>query len=354
MSHEIRTPMNAIIGFSSLLKDESLVESRYEFISLIESNALMLLTLLNDILELSSIQSQQVSLKPKNNNLSDVLNKLFEIFKIENDKKNITLKLITAEIKNDYHFLFDEIRLKQVFSNLLSNAFKYTDSGSIEFGVYEINDTVTFFVKDTGIGIPEETGILVFNRFYKIETNDNQLYRGVGLGLAICKSIVSLWNGDIWYESEPDKGTTFFFTHPLSAENVSKKEQPTITTNNIIDLKNKRFLIAEDELSNYKLLETYLKGTNVEILWARNGVEAIQFVKDQRLDLVLMDIKMPIMNGIEASKKIKALIPELPIIVQTAFAFNSEVEEILKSGVNAYITKPINKSEFLDLVCKFL
>ncbi len=354
MSHEIRTPMNAIIGFSSLLKDESLIENHDEFIDIIESNGLMLLTLINDILDLSSIQSQQVSLKPKNNNLYSSLNKLYDIFKIETDKKNISLKLNTTEIKADYHFIFDEVRLKQIFSNLLSNAYKYTESGSIEFGIHEITDIVIFYVKDTGIGIPKETGISVFNRFYKIENSNTQLYRGVGLGLAICKSIISLWNGDIWFESEPGKGTTFFFTHPLSSEKISKNKQPSVAVNGIIDLKGKRILIAEDEKSNFKLLEIYIKGTNAEIFWAKNGVEAIQIVSDHQLDLVLMDIKMPIMDGIEASKQIKALMPELPIIAQTAFAFNHEVEAILKSGMNAYITKPINKGELLDLVCKFI
>lgn len=354
MSHEIRTPMNAIIGFSSLLKDESLIENRDEYISIIESNGLILLTLINDILDLSSMQSQQVSLKPKDHNLYSILGKIFEVFKIEAEKKNLTLKLNTADINSDYHFYFDEVRLKQIFSNLLSNALKFTESGYIEFGIHEINDNVTFFVKDTGIGIPMETGISIFKRFYKVEQNTDQLYRGVGLGLAICKNIVALWNGEIWYESELGKGTTFFFTYPLSSEYISKKKKPKEMFNGINNLMGKRILIAEDEISNFKLLEIYISRTNAEVLWAQNGAEAIKIVKDQQIDLVLMDIKMPVMDGIEASKRIKQLLPELPIIAQTAFAFNYEVEEILKSGVNAYITKPINKIELYDLLSKFL
>jgi len=354
MSHEIRTPMNAIIGFSSLLKDESLSDSRDEYISIIESNGTILLTLINDILDLSSMQSQQISLKPKDHNIYSILNKQFEIFKIETDKKNLTLKLNTSEINSDYHFYFDEVRLKQIFSNLLSNALKFTESGYVEFGIHEITDNVTFFVKDTGIGIPKETGISIFNRFYKIEQNNEQLYRGVGLGLAICQSIVALWNGEIWYESEQGKGTTFFFTYPLTTEYISIKKQPKATLNGISDLVGKRILVAEDEISNFKLLEIYLNKTNADILWAKNGAEAIKMVSDNQIDLVLMDIKMPVMDGIEASKRIKVLLPELPIIAQTAFAFSVEVEEILKSGVNAYITKPINKVELYNLLTKFM
>jgi signal transduction histidine kinase/CheY-like chemotaxis protein len=354
MSHEIRTPMNAIIGFATLLKDESINENRYEYINIIESNGLMLLTLINDILDLSSIQSQQVSLKPKNTNLYGLLTNLLETFKIDTDKKDLTLKLNTDQIKDDCHLIFDEIRLKQVLSNLLSNACKFTESGYIEFGVHEITDTVTFFVKDTGLGIPKGSGISIFDRFYKIENCKDQLYRGTGLGLSLCKSIVTLWNGDIWFESELGKGTTFFFTYPLSSENQSKNKQPKGIANGSLDLTGKRILIAEDEVSNFKLLEIYFKGTRAEILWAKNGAEAIQCVKDHRVDLILMDVKMPTMNGLEATKKIKELMPELPIVAQTAFAFSNEIEEILRSGVNAYITKPINKTELFDLISRFV
>jgi len=354
MSHEIRTPMNAIIGFSTLLKDESISENCYEYIDIIESNGLMLLTLINDILDLSSIQSQQVSLKPKNTNLYSILNRLFETFNYEANKSNLTLKLNADKIKDDYHLFFDEVRLKQVFSNLLSNALKFTESGYIEFGIHEITDSVTFFVKDTGMGIPEEFGGSVFNQFYKIEDCNSHLYRGTGLGLSICKSIVSLWNGDIWFESELGKGTTFFFTYPLPSEKIGKINQPKVIAEGTLDLTGKRILVAEDEPSNFKLLDIYLKTIDAEVLWAKNGEEAIQCVKDHRIDLVLMDIKMPIMNGLDATRILKELMPELPIVAQTAFAFNYEVEEILKSGVNAYITKPINKKELFDLISRFV
>ena len=354
MSHEIRTPMNAIIGFSSLLKVEDNDQNRDEYIKIIESNGMMLLTLINDILDLSSIQSQQLSLKPKNNNINSILLKLFETFKKEAEKENLTLTLNTSIIKDDYHFLCDEIRIKQIISNLLSNAIKFTKSGNIEFGIHQITDNIIFYVKDSGIGISKETGPAIFNRFYKVEHTDNQLYRGTGLGLAICKSIVGLWDGDIWYESEMGKGTTFYFSHPLNAEKTGRIKQVGTSTDGVIDLKNKRILIAEDEESNFKLLDIYLKKTSVGIMWAKNGVDAVQLATENHFDLVLMDIKMPIMGGMEASKKIKALNPDLPIIAQTAFAFSTEVEDILKSGIDSYITKPINKDELMNLLSKFL
>jgi signal transduction histidine kinase/ligand-binding sensor domain-containing protein/CheY-like chemotaxis protein len=355
MSHEIRTPMNAIIGFSSLLKDDSLKDRRDEFISIIQSNGRTLLTLINDILELSSIQSQQVSLKPLNNNLNTVLSRIYESFVLDTNQKKLILNFNIDKLKENFNTVFDEIRLKQVVSNLLSNAIKFTDTGSIEFGVYDISDVLTFYVKDTGIGISEDTGNAIFERFYKIESNKaNLLYRGTGLGLAICKSLVELWQGDIWYKSEIGKGTTFFFTLPVSHKAIPdyvNEVDAEIAACNFID---KCILIADDEESNYLLLNNYLKKTSAKILWAKNGIEAISICKEQSIDLVLMDIKMPLMNGYEASRKIKELYPNLNIIAQTAFAYKNEIDEILSCGVNAYITKPINRKELLELISKFL
>lgn len=354
MSHEIRTPMNAIVGFASLLNDEHLKEEHKEYIKIIESNGMMLMALINDILDLSSIESQHFSLKPRRQNLVDTLNRLHEMFAREAAQKNLSLRLNTASLPDEFEMVFDETRLKQVFSNLLSNACKFTNSGFVEFGVRGISHVVTFYVKDTGIGISREAGNSIFNRFYKIEENQGQIFRGTGLGLAICKSIVELWDGSICYESEPGKGTTFFFSYPMLPSDEMKSRQPADRNPDTVDLHGKKLLIVEDEKSNYKLLETYLKGTNASICWAKNGVEALQMVNETPFDLVLMDIKMPYMDGIEASRLIKELNPHLPIVAQTAFAFSAEVEEIRRSGIDGYITKPINRSELIDLVVKLI
>ncbi len=355
MSHEIRTPMNAIIGFSSLLKEQNLSSKRDEFINIIETNGLTLLSLINDILDLSSIQSQQVSLMPLNSNLCELLHKQYGTFQIETNRKQLFLKLNTTRIATDFCMMFDQVRLLQVISNLLSNAIKFTSTGGVEFGIYEATDKVTFYVSDTGIGIPIEVGEAVFDRFYKIETNKTELYRGTGLGLAICKSLVSLWGGTIWYQSELGKGTTFFFTYPISKVVTSNNAQAVANEYvNSINLKDKLVLIAEDEDSNFQLLENFLFATKVRILRAKNGVEAIQIATEQPVDLILMDIKMPIMNGLVASSKIKELFPLLPIIAQTAFAYKNEIEEILNGGINAYIIKPIKKVDLLNIIQRFL
>jgi signal transduction histidine kinase/ligand-binding sensor domain-containing protein/CheY-like chemotaxis protein len=354
MSHEIRTPMNAIIGFSSLLRDKDLIHKHDDFVNIITNNGLTLMTLINDILELSSLQSQQVSLRPICNNLYFLLKKIYETHLIDFNQKKLELKLNVDLISNDYQFVFDEIRLKQVLSNLISNALKFTETGYIEFGILEISDKITFYVKDTGIGISKENGDAVFDRFYKIEKDKNQLYRGTGLGLAISKNIVSLWNGEIWYESEPCKGTTFFFTHPFNLEVDTMDIKSGIFDENTLDLSGRRILIAEDEDSNYKLLESYLIKSNAEIFWAENGEDAIVLANAYHIDLVLMDIKMPKMNGIEASIKLKELYPDLPIIAQTAFAFKKEIEAILKCGINDYVTKPIVKQKLFELIRKYL
>lgn len=354
MSHEIRTPMNAIIGFSSLLKGEPPLEKRSKYIDIIENNGKSLLTLINDILDLSSIQSQQISLKLRKNNLNNLLNKIYDVFALEIKSKPIELKLNTSLIDNGLSLSFDEVRLKQVISNLLSNALKFTKSGIIEFGISSLSKNITFYVKDTGIGISKEIGDSIFERFYKIEVDKTKLYRGTGLGLAICKSVVQLWDGKIWYESTLGIGTTFFFTLPITDQkfiNVKTLEEQSSTC---FDLEGKKILIVEDEESNYFLLESLLQPSKVEITWAKNGIEALDFLKNNEFNLVLMDIKMPEMNGIEASKIAKKLYPKLPVIAQTAFAYSDEINEIMDAGVDAYLVKPIIGNELFHLILKFI
>jgi CheY-like chemotaxis protein/anti-sigma regulatory factor (Ser/Thr protein kinase) len=312
------------------------------------------MSLINDILDLSRIQAHQVTLFPKSGNLADLLTRLFETFKIDADNRGISLVLSASAISTGLQIQFDEIRLKQVLSNLLSNAIKFTSKGEVEFGISQISDTITFFVRDTGIGITNGAGESIFNRFYKIEDDKNHLFRGTGLGLAICKSLVMLWQGNIWYESQYGKGTTFFFTHPLNKSAIDESNEQAPITHKTLNLKNRKILIAEDEESNYILLENLLYKSNAEITWAKDGCMAVEFVRKNTYDIILMDIKMPNMDGIEASAKIKELFPSLPIIAQTAYAFPTEVEEILNSGIDAYISKPIDKEYLFELIMKHL
>jgi signal transduction histidine kinase/CheY-like chemotaxis protein len=355
MSHEIRTPMNAIVGFSSLLRDRNLsTTEKEEMIDIITSNSKYLLELLNDVLDISKIQASQMELNPYNVDLSELMNELFEIFTIEAERKKLELVLSINKIPKNFLIKIDRHRVKQVLINLIMNAIKFTHSGSVEFGIYDIEKEIVFFIKDTGIGISKSTGNSIFERFLKIE-DKTRFYGGTGLGLTICRSLAELWGGRIWYESEQDKGSTFYFSHPILIDTI----KPILKTNqqsrtNMPELTGKIILIAEDQENNYKLLEAYLTKTNATIIWVKNGNEAINFVKNNYVDLVLMDIKMPDVDGIIATRHIKQLKPDLHVIAQTAYAFEDEIVEYMESGISAYLVKPIQKNDLLQAINKYL
>ena len=363
MSHEIRTPMNAIIGFSSLLNDPELAEdSREELISHIEHNSNTLLHLIDDIIDIAKMEAGQLEINKKECNVNKVLNELYKTFSEKKNlysEKNIEL-LLKLSIKNkDFIIYTDTIRIQQVLTNLIDNAIKYTEKGSIEFG-YTIeknskNSNVIFFVKDTGIGLPQDQQKNIFTRFTKIETNRKKLYRGAGLGLAICKNIVNLLDGEIWVESEANKGSTFYFSLPLTElpDDYTDLdiEEPKVTYN----WRNKTILVAEDEESNFDILEFLLKKTKAKVIRAENGKEAIDiFNKNKKIDLILMDIKMPKMDGLEATKHIRKNDSLVPIIAQTAYAMANDEKISLKAGCNDYIPKPIKKSVFYEILNKYL
>jgi signal transduction histidine kinase/ligand-binding sensor domain-containing protein/CheY-like chemotaxis protein len=355
MSHEIRTPMNAIIGFSSILRDQSLSSNEKEdIIGIIINNGESLMGLINDILDLSKIHANQVILYPLFIHLPSLLKEIFDNFTLEAENSHLVLKLALNEIPADFVLDTDKLRLKQVINNLIQNALKFTPSGSIEFGVKEINDDVTFFVKDTGIGIDQNIGNSIFERFQKIESKD-QIYSGTGLGLAICKSLVELWGGTIWYKSELDKGATFYFTHPVSFQIEKRQHKPQAQIHfEIPDLSGKKILIAEDETNNFRLLKVYLAKTNATIIHAKNGKEAIEYAQQFQIDAILMDLKMPIIDGFEATRQIKKLKPEIPIIAQTAYAFENEKNEFSKLGISDYLVKPIQINDLMNALIKVL
>jgi signal transduction histidine kinase/ligand-binding sensor domain-containing protein/CheY-like chemotaxis protein len=351
MSHEIRTPMNAVIGFSSLLKDHSLSKKEKEdMIDIIISNGESLLVLISDILDLSKIQANLLVLNSIFINLPSLMNEIFESFQLEAKRKNVLLKLSMEKLPNGFILDTDRFRLKQVFDNLIINALKFTKEGIIEIGVSDIGNDITFFVRDTGIGIPPELKDSVFDRFLKIESK-TQIFGGTGLGLAISKSLVELWGGKIWLSSELNKGTTFFFTHPYSI--VHKKhieEEKTKTLFEVPDLSNKTVLIGEDDENNFKVLSAFLLKTKATVVWVKDGSEAIKYVENNHVDIVLMDIKMPVIDGIEASKQIKKIKPEIPIIAQTAYAYENEKTAILNQGLDGYIAKPIRITELYKIL----
>ena len=357
MSHEIRTPMNAILGFSSLLTNENLTEyERNEYIHVITSSGESLMVLINDILDLSLIQSNQLSLNPTRINLQEVFTDIYDSFSLEANKRRINLSFTMNAVPPNFLMETDVIRLKQVFNNLVSNALKFTERGTVEFGVFSIGNEITFYIKDTGIGIAKGNENSIFDRFFKIENDKNVIYGGTGLGLSICKLLIELWGGKIWYESTLGVGTTFYFTHPLGKPEYKqiKINENNLNNKDLPDLRGKIILIAEDMESNFKLLKALLADSNVMIIWKKTGKEVIEYIQEYDVDLILMDIKMPVMDGNETTKIVKSMKPYIPIIAQTAFAFENEVRTMLLSGFNDYLVKPIKKMELIHVLWKYL
>jgi signal transduction histidine kinase len=356
MSHEIRTPMNAIMGFSSLLQEKDVEEpQKHNYLSNIQRNSKLLLVLINDILDLSRIQANQLNFSFQPENLKVILDETYQTFNIEVLKKDIQLKLNTKKIQNSQVIVTDKFRFKQVISNLLSNAIKFTQKGIVEFGIHDISNQLVIYVKDTGIGIPRKAGESIFERFLKLEEDKDHLYRGTGLGLTICKSLVSMWNGKIWYKSEENVGTTFYFSHPLNQDKPElKSEQKKEKRPLHLKLEGKTILVAEDEESNYQLLLAYLLKTGATVLWAQNGEETCEMVDSNNVDLILMDVKMPVMGGLEASKIIKQKHPDIPIIIQTAFTSSIQKEQILENIIDSFILKPIEFRELFNKIAELI
>ncbi len=364
MSHEIRTPMNAIVGFSNLLTDNDIsTEERNEYLKYIISGSDSLLSLIDDIIDISKIESGQIQLKKTPVSLAELIGELFVEFdkqKIKAEKEHIELKFNVRDEILELSVETDELRLKQILNNLFSNALKFTKQGSIEFG-YELTSQygiklIEFFVKDTGIGIRKEDLNIIFNRFTKLETGLSEpLHRGTGLGLAICKKLVALMGGKIWAESELTKGSVFRFALPLkiSEPKTTSNTQVMISQTNYL-WDTKTILIAEDEETNFKYLSAALRKTKVKVLWAQDGQQAFTMCgKHPEVDLILMDIQMPVMDGYEATRKIKAFRPQLPIIAQTAYTLSTEKERILDIGCDGYLPKPINSDKLMSTIAGY-
>jgi signal transduction histidine kinase len=362
MSHEIRTPMNAIVGFSYLLADETSSEQiKNEYVKIIKSNGEVLMNLINDILDISMIESGQLKTKSKPFQLVELLDELKAYFEQEKEK----FKKETISIHTDYDSEFlmlvlnsDSTRLRQILSNLLSNALKFTEKGHISFGFRHSNDNeLIFFVKDSGTGIDSDKHQAIFDRFSKFSSStDSVHYSGTGLGLAICNELVELLGGKIWLDSFPGKGSTFYFTLPYQSNGTEKVVPRKVTSERSKEkLKGKSILIAEDVLSNFQLVKAFLSQSDVTIHWAQNGVEALDlFSKNRNIDIILMDIQMPIMDGLKALQQIRQLDKNVPVIVNSAFYLNDEMERSFAAGCSDYISKPIRKDDLLNKLVHFL
>jgi CheY-like chemotaxis protein len=271
------------------------------------------------------------------------------------------LKVQNNESISDKEIFTDHRYLEQIFSNLLSNAIKFTHEGEITFGLESIRDNLfTFYVKDTGIGIGKEEQENIFIRFRKAEDKSKRLYREGGLGLSISKYLTEFLGGSIVLESEIDKGSLFRFSIMNSYSSTETENKILFGKNNKIEqppnLSGRTVLIVEDEVSNFELLDLFLKKTHITIIWAKDGLEAIKFFAENKedIDVVLMDIKLPKMSGYEASEKIKEIDSSVPIIAQTAYALTSEIQKYKGNIINDYVIKPIDKVELYTKICQWL
>ena len=346
MSHEIRTPLNAIVGFSSLLSDSKLKEEeKLEYQKQINHNTESLLLLIDDIIDLSKIESGLLEINKEKFSVNKLLDDIYSYWMIHNAKRGLTVKFSNKEKDADIFVYSDKFRIKQIITNLMSNAIKFTEKGYVELGFETKENNYLFFVRDTGIGIAAENLDFIFKRFRKVEDNKTILYRGIGLGLAISKSIAGMLGGKLFVESKHGVGSTFFFELPVSIieEPKIKKTEPEIPFQDDYNWKDKHILIVEDNDASYLFLNRVLKRTNASTDWASNGNAAVDYFRSGKTyDLVLMDIRLPGINGIQALKLIREIKPDQKIIAQTAYASIENEEEIIKAGFDGYLTKPTN------------
>ncbi len=364
MSHELRTPMNAIIAFSYFLKDPGLSEEkRNEYLNYISNAGDNLLQLIDDIIDCAKIEAGQLNINKTECNITGVLAELLQIFnelKVKKNKGFIEFRINPECLEKNVFIETDPLRLKQILNNLLENSLKYTMKGYVEMGFKDIGHSLQFYVKDTGIGIQKDKHDIIFERFLQVNSVKDKGFGGTGLGLSICKNLVNLLGGEISVESELNKGSVFRFTIPYKDIRVedrparAESEAPAIKMGLDYKWDNKVILVVEDEDLNYKVLESALARTNAKILRANDGLEAIQLVKDQDFNLVLMDIQIPKVDGYIATKEIKKIRSSIPVIAQTSFAMSGEKERCIEAGCDDYLAKPLNLAALLSIIDKYI
>jgi PAS domain S-box-containing protein len=359
MSHEIRTPLNGILGFSELLKRKNLPsDKRHFYTDIINSNGKQLLKIISDIIDISKIESGQIVIDRTFCSVSSILGELYGFFQNElksREKSKIELIKDGDQLDQDLVLNCDEIRLRQILTNLLSNAVKFTSKGCIRFG-YEIKrNFVEFYVKDTGIGIKQEYQSFVFERFRQANESVSREYGGTGLGLAICKSLVELMGGKIWVFSEEYQGSEFRFSLPMGI--LKNSTYPFSSDKNYLgdySWPGKKILIVEDDLPSVQLMQETLEDSLAEIIHAEDGEIAIKLHGDRRPDIILMDIRLPKMNGLDAIRTIRGIDKNVAIIAITANAFVEDRMNCLSAGSNEYLSKPVDRDQLLSTIDRFI
>jgi len=356
VSHEIRTPMNGILGFAELLKRQEMKGPKYkEYINLIEQSGTRMLNIINDQINISKIEAGQMEVTLENTNINDLLQHIYLFFKPEAEKRGLLFSYASGLSGEECRLTTDKTKLNQVLSNLINNALKYTEKGRVDFGCTRAGNRIEFFVSDTGIGIPHDLQDKIFERFRQVNLDTHSAHEGSGLGLTISKAYLEKLGGKIWLRSKPGEGSVFYFSLPCNNLPAETQQQAMNAENYTAFAEKITMLIAEDDDIGFFYLNELLSLNGIRILRARNGKEAVSMCKDYpEIKMVLMDIKMPVMNGWEAIEQIRKLRPALPVIIESAYAMNEDRERALKAGCDGYLSKPIRQDELDSVIRKYV
>ena len=352
MNHEIRTPMNGIMGFTDLLKDRGLTGSEQQhYITMIEKSGNRMLSTINDLIDISKIEAGQMQVIPEDVNINQRLDELYTFFKPETEAKGVEFSIYKDLPDNDAVIHTDGKKLESVLINLIKNAVKFTHAGRIDIGYKIRAQQIVFYVKDTGIGIPKERQSAVFDRFIQADVKDKNAYQGSGLGLSISQAYVNMMGGEINLESEVNKGSSFYLTIPhnsaveIKSQQSDSKEWPSIK-------QNLKILIVEDDEATDLYLTEILKNMSRQIQHASTGEEALEHIQNDDIDVILMDVKLPEMDGYAITRRVRETNSHVVIIAQTAYAMKGDREKALDAGCDDYIAKPLKKEELLRLITK--
>lgn len=356
MSHEIRTPMNGILGFAGLLKDPDLTgDEQEEYINIIEKSGARMLEIINDIIDISKIESGQMDVFISETNINDQITYIYKFFKPEVEEKGLKFSYKNPLPSKDAFFHTDREKLYSILTNLVKNAVKFTPAGAIELGYQPKETHIEFFVKDTGIGIPPDRQEAIFERFVQSDLDDKEAFQGAGLGLAISKAYVEMLGGNIRVESQKDQGSVFYFTISVIPDSASKTSNKKVPAGKVREprIGKLKILIVEDDDISDLLITIAVRRISFEVLHAKTGTEAVEICRNTPdINLVLMDIKMPEMDGYEITRQIRQFNKKVVIIAQTAYGLTGDREKALEAGCDDYISKPINQRLLIDLIQK--
>ncbi|MBS3777267.1 MAG: response regulator, partial [Bacteroidales bacterium] len=360
LSHEIRTPLNGIMGFSQILQEREFpFEKQKEFLNIIHEKADQLLNVLNNLLDLSKIEAGQLNIRQEDCYLNDLMYEIYDVYTLElekQEKTDISLHYHCGLTREESRLYSDCSRISQILNNLLSNAIKFSEEGTIDFGYkFEEPHQLVFYIKDTGIGIHANKKNEIFEPFRQGDESTSREYEGTGLGLALSKSLVELLGGRIWLESEEGKGSTFYFTMPFSRHKYKPEEDQSGVSDYNYNWPGHKVLIVEDDPVSLEFMQEIFSETQVKILSAQTGKEALDhFRENPNISLILMDLRLPDMSGLEVVRKIRSKNTHAPIIAQTAYTMDNDAKKCLEAGCTDYLTKPVDIQAMLNAMNKHL